>query len=114
MPLIIPPLDDRSYSQILQEALTRISVHNPEWTNFNDSDPGITLLQLFSFMNENLLYRANLIPERNRLKFLTLLGITPRAASAAHGVITIVNERGPMETITLPARLPVTAGKIGF
>src|SRR5215831_3523418 len=65
-------------------------------------------------MNENLLYRANLIPERNRLKFLTLLGITPRAASAAHGVITIANERGPMQTITLPARLPVTAGKIGF
>jgi Baseplate J-like protein len=114
MPLIIPQLDDSTYSEILQEALVRIPVHNPEWTNFNDSDPGITLLQLFSFMTENLLYRANLIPERNRLKFLTLLGQTLTPASAAQGVVTIANERGPLQTVTLPANLPVTAGQVGF
>jgi len=114
MPLIIPQLDDRNYSEILQEAMARISVHNPEWTNFNDSDPGITLLQLFAFMTENLQYRANLVPERNRLKFLTLLGITLRPASAAQGVVRITNERGPLQTVTLPANLPVYAGKVGF
>jgi hypothetical protein len=114
MPLIIPQLDDRTYSDILQEALTRISVHNPEWTNYNDSDPGVTLLQLFSFMTENLLYRANLIPERNRLKFLTLLGVTLTPASAAMGVVTISNDRGPLDTVTLPGNLPVTAGSLGF
>jgi hypothetical protein len=114
MPLLIPTLDDRSYSHILQEVMARISVHNPEWTNFNDSDPGITLLQLFSFMTENLQYRANLIPERNRLKFLTLLGQTLRPASAAHGVVTITNVRGPLQTVTLQAGLPVMAGKVGF
>jgi hypothetical protein len=114
MPLIIPQLDDRNYSDILQEALTRISVHNPEWTNFNDSDPGVTLLQLFSFMTDNLLYRANLIPERNRLKFLTLLGVTLRPATAAIGVVTISNQRGPLQTVTLPPNLPVNAGKTAF
>src|SRR5579859_268143 len=114
MPLVIPQLDDRTYNDILRDALVRISVHNPEWTNFNDSDPGITLLQLFSFMSENILYRANLIPERNRLKFLTLLGVTLTPASAAHGVVTISNERGPLETVTLPSNLPMMAGQIGF
>lgn len=114
MPLIIPQLDDRNYSDILQEAIARIPVHNPEWTNFNDSDPGITLLQLFAFMTENLQYRANLIPERNRLKFLTLLGLNLRPASAALGVVTISNERGPLQTVTLPSNLRVNAGKIGF
>ena len=74
MPLIIPQLDDRSYRDLLNEAIARIPVHTPEWTNFNDSDPGITLLQLFAFMNENLLFRSNLIPERNRLKFIQLPG----------------------------------------
>src|ERR1041384_6000451 len=107
MPLIIPAIDDRSYQEILAEAMARIPVHNPEWTNFNDSDPGITLLQLFSFMSENILYRANLIPERNRLKFLTLLGISLPPPSAAHGVVTISNERGPLETVTLPSNLPM-------
>ncbi len=114
MPLIIPQLDDSTYSDILREALVRIAVHNPEWTNFNDSDPGITLLQLFSFMTENLLYRANLIPERNRLKFLTLLGLTLNPASPAQGVVTIANERGPLQSITLPSKLPMTAGQVGF
>ena len=68
MPLQIPKIDDRRYQDLLDEALSRIPVHNPEWTNFNRSDPGVTLIELFAFMTESLLYRANLIPERNRLK----------------------------------------------
>jgi len=114
MPLLIPQLDDRSYSDILREALARIRVHNPEWTNFNDSDPGVTLLQLFSFMTESLLYRSNLIPERNHLKFLQLIGKPLRPAAAAHGVVTIANERGPLRTVTMPPNIQVLAGKVGF
>src|SRR5215216_5810346 len=98
MPLTIPQIDDRTYQQLLDETLARIPVHNPEWTNFNDSDPGVTLVQLFAFMTENLLYRANQIPERNRRKFLTLLGVPLRAASSAHGLVSFANERGPLQT----------------
>ena len=75
MPLQIPSIDDRRYQDLLNEALARIPVHNPEWTNFNKSDPGVTLLELFAFLTENLLYRSNQIPERNRRKFLQLLGV---------------------------------------
>jgi hypothetical protein len=50
-----PPIDSRSYQQILNEALARIPVHNPEWTNYNDSDPGVTILQLVAVMTESLL-----------------------------------------------------------
>jgi hypothetical protein len=59
MPLTIPSIDDRRYQDLLNEALARIPVHNPEWTNFNKSDPGVTLLELFAFLTENLLYRCN-------------------------------------------------------
>src|SRR5262245_21621844 len=114
MPLTIPELDGRNYRDLVEEALARIPVHNPEWTNFNDSDPGVTLVHLFAFMTDTLLYRANRIPERNRLKFLRLLGIPLQAASAARGVITIVNERGPLEIVTLPDGLSVQAGAVAF
>lgn len=114
MPLTIPELDDRNYRDLVEEALARIPVHNPEWTNFNDSDPGVTLLHLFAFMTDSLLYRAKRIPERNRLKFLRLLGIPLQAASAARGVVTITNDRGPLETVTLSGGLPVQAGAVGF
>ena len=73
MPIQLPNLDDRSYRQLFDEMLARVPVHTPEWTQFGEADPGVTLLELFAFLGENLLYRANQIPERNRLKFLQLL-----------------------------------------
>lgn len=114
MPLQIPQIDDRKYQDFLQEALARIRVTTPEWTNFNESDPGVTLLELFAFMSESLLYRANLIPERNRAKFLSLLGIPMQPAAAARGIATIQNERGPLQTVTLSPDLEVRAGSVPF
>lgn len=114
MPLQIPSIDDRRYQDLLNEALARIPVHNPEWTNFNKSDPGVTLLELFAFLTENLLYRSNQIPERNRRKFLQLLGVPLQPASSALGIVTFDNERGPLETITLNSGLEVSAGQVPF
>jgi len=114
MPLEIPKIDDRNYRQILSEALARVQVHNPEWNNYNYSDPGVTLLQLFAFMTENLLYRGNLIPERNRIKFLELLGIPVQPAAASSGIVTFSNLKGPLETVTLNSDLEVLAGQTPF
>lgn len=114
MSLTIPAIDDRKYQDLLDEALARIPVHNPEWTNFNKSDPGVTLIELFAFLTENLLYRSNQIPERNRIKFLSLLGIPLRPASSARGLVTFSNDHGPLETFTLNAGLEVRAGQVPF
>ncbi len=114
MPLQIPSLDNRRYQDLLNEALARIPVHNPEWTNFNKSDPGVTLIELFAFLTENLLYRSNQIPERNRRKFLQLLGVPLQPASSAIGLVNFTNDRGPLQTITLNGGLEVRAGQIPF
>lgn len=114
MPLQIPKIDDRRYQDLLDEALLRIPIHNPEWTNFNRSDPGVTLVEVFAFMTESLLYRANLIPERNRLKFLQLLGIPLNPATSAQGIVAFTNERGLSQTITLDSGMEVSAGQIPF
>src|SRR2546423_5747412 len=114
MPLTIPALDDRKYQDLLDEALARIPVHNPEWKNFNKSDPGVTLVELFAFLTENLLYRSNQVPERNRRKFLTLLGIPLQPGASARGVVTFTNERGPLRTLTFNEGLEVHAGPVPF
>lgn len=114
MPLIIPKLDDRKYQDLVKETLARVPVHTPEWTNFNESDPGVTLVQLFSFLTENLLYRSNQVPERNRRKFLSLLRIPLRPASSARGIAAFSNQRGPLETFTLSAGLEVRAGQVQY
>jgi hypothetical protein len=103
-----------SYEALLSEALARVPVHNPEWTNFNDSDPGVTLIQLFAFLTENLLYRSNQIPERNRRKFLNLLGLPLQPGSPAQGLVTFINDRGPLKTQPLADDVEVRAGPIPF
>jgi hypothetical protein len=114
MPITIPNLDDRRYQDLLDESLARIPVHNPEWTNFNKSDPGVTLVEIFAFLTENLLYRCNQIPERNRLKFLSLLGVPLQPAASARGLVQFTNERGSLSTVTLGAGREVRAGRVPF
>ena len=67
-----PNLDDRTYEDIVDEAIRLIPQYCPEWTNFNQSDPGITLIHLFAWMAEMIIYRLNRVPEKNYLAFLDL------------------------------------------
>lgn len=73
MPLELPNLDDRTYDDLVQEALSMIPTYAPEWTNHNPSDPGITLIEMFAYLTEMLLYRQNRVTETNKLMFLKLL-----------------------------------------
>jgi Baseplate J-like protein len=89
MPLIPPSLDDRSFDDLVEELIARIPAHTPEWTNPRQGDPGRTLIELFAWLGDALLYRANLIPERQRLAFLRLLGIPLRPAQPARGLVAV-------------------------
>src|SRR5262249_3501599 len=71
-------------------------------------------LELFAWMAENLGYRANQVPERNRRKFLSLLGLPLAPASSAQGIVTLANEKGPLETITVDRGIEVRAGSVPF
>ena len=89
MPLIPPSLDDRSYDDLVQDMLANIPAHTPEWTNPQPGDPGRTLIELFAWLADTILYRANLIPERQRLAFLKLLGQDLQPAAAAQGLLSL-------------------------
>lgn len=114
MPIAPPVIDDRRFGQLVDETLARARIHTPEWTNFNQSDPGVTLVQLFAFVGESILYRANLTPERNRAKFLQLLRVPLAPATEAQGLVAIANERGEPKVQTLAADLEVRAGAVPF
>src|SRR5438270_2635431 len=88
MPLPAPNLDDRGFQDILDEARRRIPQYCPEWTDHNLSDPGITLLELFAWMTDLLLYRLNRVPEKNHIAFLELLGLRLEPARAAVADVT--------------------------
>lgn len=73
MPLDLPNLDDRTYDDLMQEALSLLPIYAPDWTNHNPSDPGITLIELFAYLTEMLLYRQNQVTNANRQAFLNLI-----------------------------------------
>src|SRR5271170_5170013 len=90
MPITSPQLDDLVYDRTVQELVRRIPVYAPEWTNWNDSDPGITLIQLFAYLAEQIAYRLNQIPEKNYIALLQLLGITLEPALPASSQIALI------------------------
>jgi hypothetical protein len=73
MSLQIPNLDDRSFDDLMKEALSLIPIYSKEWTNHNPSDPGITLLELFAWLSEMVIYRVNRVPDESYINFLKLL-----------------------------------------
>ncbi|HSE45069.1 MAG TPA: putative baseplate assembly protein, partial [Gemmatimonadales bacterium] len=88
MPLPDPQLDDRRFQDIVNEAKRLIPRYCPEWTDHNVSDPGITIVELFAWLADLLLYRINRIPEKNYLRFMDLLGITLKDAVPAEAALT--------------------------
>jgi predicted phage baseplate assembly protein len=89
MPLPDPYLDDLRFQQdLVDEARRRIVQYCPEWTDYNLSDPGITLIELFAWMTEMLVYRLNRVPEKNYVKFMEMLGIRLQPASSARTELT--------------------------
>jgi predicted phage baseplate assembly protein len=76
-------LDDRDFQSLVDEARQRITTSCPDWDEHNVSDPGITLIELFAWMTDLLIYRVNRIPEKVQRAMLDLLGVVPEGPAAA-------------------------------
>jgi predicted phage baseplate assembly protein len=116
MPLanLLPVIDDRRFDDIVAEARTRIARYTPEWTDFNDNDPGIALVQVFAWLTEMLIYRLGQVPDLNYLKFLELLGIELNPAEPAITEITFpVLATFPDPAVIVPLHAQVSAESPG-
>ena len=112
MALIGPILDDRSFQQLRDELIQRIPVYTKEWTDHNETDPGIALLELFAYLGESVLYRFNQIPEATKIEFLRLLGVQPRPARPARAIVAATTEVAA--GVQIPLGVAMAAGKVPF
>ncbi len=88
MPLPAPNLDDRRFQDLVDDAKRLVQRRCPEWTDHNVSDPGITLIETFAYVVDQVLYRLNRVPERSYVTFLELMGVELFPPSAARVPVT--------------------------
>ena len=88
MPLAAPKLDDRHFQDIVDEAKKRIPYYIEEWTDHNVSDPGVTMIELFAWMTDTILYRLNQVPDLHYVKFMELMGMNLREPVPARALVT--------------------------
>lgn len=62
----------------MENAISGIPYLYDRWTDFNEHDPGITILELFAWYKQMQQYHLNRITDRNKLMLLKLMGIRPR------------------------------------
>jgi len=83
MSLPIPNLDDKTFSELVEEARKVIPIYAPQWTDHNVHDPGITFMELFAWLSEMQLYSLDFVSDAHLLKYLALLGMKPEPACPA-------------------------------
>lgn len=71
--LELPKLDDKTYRQILDEAVSHIPVLTDLWTDHNPSDTGIMLLELLASMTEQQNFYLDQVGERFYERYLDLV-----------------------------------------
>jgi predicted phage baseplate assembly protein len=103
MTLPAPVLDDRKFQDLVDEAKKRIPHYCKEWTDHNVSDPGVTLIELFAWMTDILLYRLNRVPDLHYVRMMEMLGITLAEPVPARVPITFWLSKPQDVPVTIPA-----------
>jgi predicted phage baseplate assembly protein len=108
MALPTPDLDDRRFQDLVDDAKRMVQQRCPEWTDHNVSDPGVTLIETFAFMMDQLLYRLNRVPDRLYVAFLDLIGVALLPPTAAAAEVTFWLSAPQPDPVTVPVGAEVS------
>src|SRR5439155_23691102 len=103
MALPIPNLDDRRFQDLVNESKRLVQQRCPEWTDHNVHDPGVTLIELFAWMTDQVIYRLNRVPDKAYVKFLELLGVRMFPPTAARAPATFWLAASQPEGVRIPS-----------
>lgn len=93
------PLDTIDFDRLVETALGRLPNLAKEWTDYNYSDPGITLVELLAWVADSQIYSIGRNRRDERMAMARLLGDRPRNAIPARGTLY------PSEPVALPFRI---------
>lgn len=103
-------LNDKSYEELMDEAISQIPLYSKEWTNFNPSEPGITILE--NLTTFHLLQRMAIskVSEEVRRAMLYMLGYQSSENKGAR--LFLQTPKG--EDSLMPSHMKLEAGTLPF
>jgi predicted phage baseplate assembly protein len=112
MTLHTPDLDDRGYDDLVADARRLIAERCPDWTDLHPSDPGVTLIEAFALMTDQLIYRLNRVPDRLYVKFLELIDVRLVPPTAARVALTFWLSTQAKAAQVIPAGTQAVTGPV--
>ena len=118
----VPQVDytSRDYTSIRNDLISLIPFYNPEWTNRDAADFGITLIELFSYMGDVLNYYIDRSANEafittasqrdNVLQLARLLSYSPTQSTASNVTVTFQNDTA--SPIVVPAKTQVATTNV--
>jgi predicted phage baseplate assembly protein len=106
-------LDDRAFQDFVDEGKRLLQRRAPEWTDNNVADPGITLIETFAYMVDQLVFRLNQVPDLHYIKFLELLGEALRPPSAAYTILEFMLTVPQANDVSVPEGVEVSTARKG-
>lgn len=104
-------LDDENFIEIFEKSRKMIPKIYPEWTDYNEHDPGITLMELLAWLKEMQQFYLDQIGDDNYKMYLKMLGVKRRRMTPAISLLQVLDEK---DLKNLPKGTRFNAGNITF
>ena len=104
-------LNNQSLEEILDDAKRQISYLSDEWTNHQEADPGITLVELFAWLKWVQHEYLNRVSPGVKKKFLKLLEIEPYKNKGSKALLQVADLE---KDINIPKGTKWQAGNVVF
>jgi hypothetical protein len=109
----VPNLDDRTFTDLVQQAREYAGRVCPQWTDRSVHDPGMVLIEAFAYLTEVMLYRLNRLPEKAYVEFLNLLGVARHPPASAWVDLRFARVGPGTDRIVVPAGTRVAVARAG-
>ncbi|MDR0936801.1 MAG: baseplate J/gp47 family protein [Oscillospiraceae bacterium] len=93
-------LDDQSYESIMDYIMSELPRLCPDWTDYNEHDPGITILELFAWYKEMQQYHLNVVTDAIISKLLLLLGMKQLPETPARAIAELPESCPPLPKLS--------------
>lgn len=104
-------LNKKTFEERYSEALTQIPLYTDEWTNFNASDPGVTILESLTAFETLQADAIDQVTAPVLQNLLRLVGFSPRKGKCARLLLAAENMKEP---VYLPANQQFYIGDLCF